>query len=137
VINIEIYLDEIKDIMAKYAVYGINLDYLKINDEPRLNIAVAIVGKDINTGEKACGIRIDRQISDSAISSAKGAIGYNKKSNKYDPTLMDKATKLDTDRKFIQHLILHEIAHHKGYTQEEEYECDKWAFSEMEELGWL
>jgi len=59
------------------------------SDEPFLNVASAIVGMDKETGKKDLGIRINRQITDNEISSAKGAIGFNKKTKEFDGALVE------------------------------------------------
>jgi len=39
---------------------------------------------------------------------------------------------LETERQFIAHRVLHEVAHaKKGYTEQEEQKCDEWALKEM------
>jgi hypothetical protein len=136
-INSEEYIDEIKRLMLLYPQYGIDPNYIELVDNSCLNIATAVSGINETTGEPAKGIRIKKLISNNDIASAKGAIGFNKKKRECDRDYTDKAWLLDTDKKFFQHLILHEIAHHTGYSQDDEFNCDIWAFNEMERMGLL
>lgn len=39
--------------------------------------------------------------------------------------------RLDTPLRFMQHLTLHELAHHNGIPQEREDDCDGWAFDRL------
>jgi len=145
VINIEQYLTEIRMIMSMYPQYDVDSNFLEIFDGPlntyphlktsnppkEWTIAVAL-NQEMGTGKKRNGILFKKNINDNDISNTKGAIGFDKRNKQWDYKIVKKLLPLlNTNLKFIQHLTLHEIAHHKGYNQTEEYECDKWAFNEM------
>ena len=154
-IDIKDFVNEIRNIMSIYSQYGMDPEYLEIcngslkswfqgnkincvNMPNDRTIASAIKGKDTKTGREANGILIKAIITEDQISNIKGAIGFDKKTGKWDAIIAKKLLPLiNTNRKFVQHLVLHEIAHHSGFSQAEEFECDKWAFEEMKKNGWL
>ena len=67
-------------------------------------------------------ILVSRCITDGMKASIKGCV-FMKFGDQYRKVL-------DNDLKFLQHLVLHEIAHTKGLSEEE---CDRWAFDKLAE----
>jgi hypothetical protein len=53
----------------------------------------------------------------------------------FDLDIHDRAKKIDTDEKLVIHILLHEIEHYKGLTQESEDEANGNAIRRMEEWG--
>ena len=73
--------------------------------------------------EGACHIVLAETISDEQISGAKDGMECS--------GFVEEVHRLGTDRKYLVHLMLHEIACHVLKTAEQEPR-DAWAFSEME-----
>jgi hypothetical protein len=137
--NLKEHEEDIKDLLKEYClflvepVFVVNVaQWCKENgyDEPDKETPIKLVVSE----EKGCKLVIREEVPDKVLEDKLKAMGVR---GALQNVAQDREAMLDSEKKKVAYLFLHEYASNMPEHDDDELLMDNWAFEEMERLGFF